>query len=277
LICVAQLELYSYELIHSQLVLSQEQQSVWRESSSLSKANTVTTSTTDQVSSKLVWKRITPVSSVVTIPSSLSSTSSTMTWKQPIPGLFVFEDFITPIEEEQILQYMDSETNMPWRHSNFNGPYSGKRWGVLCNLRDREVLEAETALPSFFYEILFPRLYSLLHTATPPLPTHLRAMIQEYHPNEANAIRYYKKKGHTLTSHCDDRQLSKEIIANVSLEGDCYMMYKNEKWSKEKQQRQQNHKTSSVKQMSLQKSLLYQDVKVKVYHIFISHPLKWFI
>jgi alkylated DNA repair dioxygenase AlkB len=47
-------------------------------------------------------------------------------------------------------------------------------------------------------------------------------------PNEANAIDYRRKQGHWLQAHVDDRRLSKEPIANLSLVGDCYMTYCNQ-------------------------------------------------
>jgi alkylated DNA repair dioxygenase AlkB len=197
---------------------------------------TTTASTTAKESSPmLVWKRIKTFSSTIP-PSPCYNVQNT--WTQPLPGLFVFEDFISPAEEMEILQYLDSET-LPWKLASFNGPHYGKRWGVHCNLRDRKVSEAETPLPLFFHHILFPKLQALLAQSSSSssfnLPSYLRFMIQDFHANEANAIRYHKKMGHALASHCDDRQLSKEMIANLSLEGDCYMMYKNEKWNKENQ------------------------------------------
>ena len=48
-------------------------------------------------------------------------------------------------------------------------------------------------------------------------------------PNEANAIDYHRKQGHWLQNHVDDRQLSKEPIANLSVAGDCYMTFRNER------------------------------------------------
>ena len=51
-------------------------------------------------------------------------------------------------------------------------------------------------------------------------------------PNEANAISYERAKGHFLKSHVDDRQLSKEVIANLSLAGDCIMTFTLEKRNK---------------------------------------------
>jgi hypothetical protein len=47
-------------------------------------------------------------------------------------------------------------------------------------------------------------------------------------PNEANAIEYRRSQGHWLQSHVDDRKLSKEPIANISIIGNCYMTYTNQ-------------------------------------------------
>ena len=57
----------------------------------------------------------------------------------------------------------------------------------------------------------------------------LKSIMKGYAPNEANAIDYRRAKGDYLKSHVDDRQLSKEIIANLSLAGDCYMTFQREK------------------------------------------------
>lgn len=46
------------------------------------------------------------------------------------------------------------------------------------------------------------------------------------HPNEANAIDYWRDRGDYLKAHVDDRQMSKEPIANLSIVGDCYMTYR---------------------------------------------------
>ena len=52
-------------------------------------------------------------------------------------------------------------------------------------------------------------------------------------PNEVNSIEYRRQQGHWLKDHADDRQKYKEPIANLSLAGDCYMTYHNEKQSEE--------------------------------------------
>ena len=43
--------------------------------------------------------------------------------------------------------------------------------------------------------------------------------------NEANAISYSKSQNHHLEDHVDDRFLSKEVICNLSLLGDCRMTF----------------------------------------------------
>lgn len=136
---------------------------------------------------------------------------------EPLPGLFLFTNFITEEEEAQILAHLDVDNpENPWKHGDFNGPHLGKRWGVHCNLRDRRVGAAEHELPSFVTKLLLPRLHRI-HA--------IKGMV----PNEANAIDYRRKLGHYLTHHVDDRKLSREPIANLSLAGDCHMVFRNEK------------------------------------------------
>jgi alkylated DNA repair dioxygenase AlkB len=139
---------------------------------------------------------------------------------EPIPGLFIYEDFITEEEEAFILAQLDGTEDahvnefLPWKPGSFNGTSLGKRWGVHCNLRDRKVGAAENPLPHFVRELLFPKLKQIR-----PMGSSI--------PNEANAIDYRRKAGHHLLSHVDDRKLSREPIANLSLAGSCYMTYRN--------------------------------------------------
>ncbi|KAL7559689.1 hypothetical protein ACA910_002397 [Epithemia clementina (nom. ined.)] len=152
---------------------------------------------------------------------------------EPIPGLFVYEDFITEEEEALILEELDGKPtsvnldscnddktthsekqHLPWKLAKFNGVHYGKRWGVHCNLRDRMVSEPENPLPDFLQQIILPRLQRLK-----PMSGCI--------PNEANAIDYRRTLGHYLSAHVDDRQLSKEPIANLSLAGNCFMTFRN--------------------------------------------------
>jgi alkylated DNA repair dioxygenase AlkB len=134
---------------------------------------------------------------------------------EPIPGLFLYEEFITKEEEDLILQGLDDHSDtLPWKPANFNGRHLGKRWGVHCNLRDRRVDAPENPLPNVIQQFILQKLKSL--------PT-MKGCI----PNEANAIEYRRSQGHWLQAHVDDRKLSKESIANLSLAGDCYMTFEN--------------------------------------------------
>eukprot|EP00980_Cylindrotheca_fusiformis_P025235 scaffold13311_cov161-Cylindrotheca_fusiformis.AAC.1 len=132
---------------------------------------------------------------------------------EPLPGLMLFDDFISPEEEIAILRHLDTEP-LPFQPARFNGKHLGKRWGVHCNLRDRRVDVPENQLPDFIQNLLLPKL-------------RLLPSMKGCVPNEANAIDYRRGQGHWLKSHVDDRKLSKEPIANLSLAGDCYMTFQN--------------------------------------------------
>jgi alkylated DNA repair dioxygenase AlkB len=177
---------------------------------------------------QLIKKRPLPTSSLSVSQSTTTSTLVSIrkhpldieSTSEPIPGLFLYENFITEEEEQHILFQLDgTDVNfaaefLPWKPANFNGSHLGKRWGVHCNLRDRRVGAAENPLPHFVTDIMLPKL------------SHVRAM-KGCTPNEANAIDYRRYQGHHLTSHVDDRKLSKEPIANISMVGDCYMTFRN--------------------------------------------------
>jgi alkylated DNA repair dioxygenase AlkB len=152
--------------------------------------------------------------------SETSSSSTSSTSHQPLVGLFIFEEFITKEEEKEILDMLDGKEAkegmfLPWKPSHFNGKHMGKRWGVHCNLKDRMVYPEEHPLPPSLLKII-DRIKVL-------------QVMKRCIPNEANAIDYHKNNGDYLKNHVDDRQLSKEPIANLSLAGDCYMTFQLEK------------------------------------------------
>ena len=136
--------------------------------------------------------------------------------EEPIPGLFVYYNFISENEEMEIMEEME-KVQPPWRESSFNGKHRGKKWGVQCKLKERCVLPAIHPMPSTFQTILFPKFRQC---------KALRDQRQEpIQFNEGNAIDYVQRGNDYLKSHVDDRQLSKEPIANLSLLGDCYMTF----------------------------------------------------
>jgi hypothetical protein len=155
-------------------------------------------------------------------------------YSQPIPGLFVYDNFLNEAEEAAILKELDDTTqeeDVPsWKPSYFNGKSFGKRWGVHCNLRDRRVDAPQHPLPNTLRDIVLPKLDKLLLQLAPNINIkHKNNNITNICiPNEANAIDYRRRQGHWLKAHVDDRALSKEPIANLSLAGDCYMTYRNQ-------------------------------------------------
>ncbi|CAB9502632.1 Alkylated DNA repair protein alkB homolog 8 [Seminavis robusta] len=163
----------------------------------------------------------------------------------PVPGLLLFEDFITEEEEAQILETLDNPQRhdfVPWKPSTFNGQHDGKRWGVHCDLKSRQVTASpkDHPLPWFMDDIIIPR-----------LGTFANLTRRGWIPNEANAIDYRRAKGHYLRNHVDNRQLSKEPIANLSLAGDCYMTFINEK-----QRRKDKNATTTTSRVLLKRRCL---------------------
>ncbi len=172
------------------------------------------------------WRKLKPMSTPRQLDLPLNVIVHTI---EPLPGLFHYKEFITEEEEDMILAELDGhatafrEEFLPWKAATFNGKNRVKRWGVHCNLRDRRVSAAENPLPHFFTGIILPKLQRLVP-------------MQGICPNEANAIDYRPQLGDCLHSHVDDRQLSKEVIANLSLAGDCFMLFRNEKSTEKEQQ-----------------------------------------
>ncbi|KAG7354449.1 transcription factor jumonji [Nitzschia inconspicua] len=167
---------------------------------------------------------------------SLSSPLNVLPYSEPIPGLFLFENILTREEEIPILRLLDLEDVIPWKTSRFNGISYGKRWGVHCNLRDRRVDAPQHPLPKEIQHFIQTKLSLVKETLKGRCNN---AQFLDFQPNEANAIDYRRKEGHWLQAHVDDRQLSKEPIANLSLAGDCIMTFRLQNRRSVSQQQQQ--------------------------------------
>jgi alkylated DNA repair dioxygenase AlkB len=167
---------------------------------------------------------------------------------QPLPqkndfprGLYMVPDFLTLTEERQILHYLDDPTAAPaWKMGRFNGQHCGKRWGVHCNLRDRRVDTPEHPLPEWLQSMILSKLQRLDCWAELAKQKRRRQLNTSgnnedteyvFTPNEANAIDYRRQRGDWLRAHVDDRKLSTEPIANLSLVGDSTMTFRNTKKS----------------------------------------------
>jgi len=141
--------------------------------------------------------------------------------KVPLRGHFLVENFITEEEEERIVQFLDDDV-VPWKDSSFNGAHQGKRYGVEVNLLKRTVDPAKNPLPKILRDLVIARFASAHET------------LRNFTPNECNAINYRKDLGSELTAHCDDRQLSSDLLVNLSLVGDCTMTYIHDKFPNSK-------------------------------------------
>ena len=137
--------------------------------------------------------------------------------KVPLSGHFLLENFITEDEERDIVNFIDDDTVNPWKDSSFNGAHEGKRYGVEVNLAKRVVERARFAMPAILRRLVIER-FARAHET-----------LRNFEPNECNAINYLKSRGSVLLPHCDDRQLSSDILVNLSLNADCVMTYTDEK------------------------------------------------
>lgn len=132
-----------------------------------------------------------------------------------LPGHHLIPDFITPDEEAALIDFLDTgeaDTN-PWKPSNFNGRHRGKAWGVKVDLKRRTVSPASRPLPHLVQAVA-DKMSATQHQA-----------LRQFEPNEANAICYDKAAGCELLPHVDDRQMSTDLIVNLSLLCDCVMTY----------------------------------------------------
>jgi len=65
-----------------------------------------------------------------------------------------------------------------------------------------------------------------------PIVRRIRSRIPQlarYAPNEVNAIWYERERGDCLSAHVDQRDLSGDVIINLSLAGACTMTYRDTK------------------------------------------------
>jgi alkylated DNA repair protein alkB family protein 4 len=127
-------------------------------------------------------------------------------------GHLVLLDFLSAEEEASLLRAVEASDAPPWRPSRFNGKSRGKAWGADMSLAHRAVYPARVPFPAWLA----------------PLVARLRAahpLLRRFEPNHVNAIEYVRARGDHLSAHVDDRQLSGDIIVNLSLAGECTMTY----------------------------------------------------
>ena len=131
-------------------------------------------------------------------------------------GYYLYPNFITPDEEAELLAWVDK--GQEWKRSKWNGKHLVKHWGVKTDFTLQECRPPNPALG----ELLLPKkLEFLVDRMQAQIPEFLGNWI----PNECNANRYVKRAGHFIGAHFDSRNLSGEIIVNLSLGSDAKMTF----------------------------------------------------
>eukprot|EP00933_Yihiella_yeosuensis_P018400 TRINITY_DN15115_c0_g5_i1.p1 TRINITY_DN15115_c0_g5~~TRINITY_DN15115_c0_g5_i1.p1 ORF type:complete len:204 (-),score=37.54 TRINITY_DN15115_c0_g5_i1:66-677(-) len=133
------------------------------------------------------------------------------------------------------MEFLDSDegTSYVWKLGNFNGPGYRKCWGVVTDLRLRHCSAPIRPLPDIFRPLAARMRQVIFAAGSKPKtgyswlqPSKVKTFsLENFQPNEANAIDYRREEGHHLLPHCDDRQLSGEILCNLCLCGDAVMTY----------------------------------------------------
>eukprot|EP00940_MAST-03C_sp_MAST-3C-sp2_P000941 g941.t1 len=132
-----------------------------------------------------------------------------------LPGCQLFKNFLSEAEEAELIDAID-QCDPPWKFSSWNGSCDTKTWGVEVDVVARTIGPAKRPIPGFMSSMI-DRMCS---------GDYLQ--LAGFRPNECNANSYIKSKGHWLRAHVDDRQLSGELLANVSLGADASMLYTHE-------------------------------------------------
>jgi hypothetical protein len=168
----------------------------------------------------------------------------------PIKGLYTIHEFLTVEEEEALLTYLDlTDENVcpPWKASKFNGQCLSKGWGVktvhgtyinkrIGHVRKNDVAAGEPDLPASF-DWLLDRIHNLWRSFEVEMRgkdnsstrSNIVQEMKSLRINEGNANAYFKKEGHHLRPHVDDRFLSGPLLVNLSLSGRGTMRYQREK------------------------------------------------
>lgn len=120
----------------------------------------------------------------------------------PFPGVWVYDNFITALEEEELVALIDSN---PWKESQ-----SGRRkqdYGPKVNFKKRKVkLGAFNGLPRFMQTII-ERLNAL-------------AELSDFNPVELCNLEYVPRRGSSIDPHHDDAWLWGERLVTLNLLSD---------------------------------------------------------
>ena len=149
---------------------------------------------------------------------SSATRKTTKSFTSHLPGQYIFRDFLTEEEEVTLLKHIEA-TKPKWEYSRWNGNCYTKHWGTTLDVINRTIdLDPQLKIPRFL-DFVVERMCK----------NQKYFPLLGWKPNEVNANFYKKKQNHFLTAQFDDRRLSGELLANISLRGDCEMEFENPK------------------------------------------------
>ena len=149
----------------------------------------------------------------------MASLANARTLNRSLPnGIFILHNFLSAEEESTLVSKLE-HTLPNWKVSKWNGFHLVKEWGrklVYHGHRGRAgVMSRESQcfdIPTF----LDPVVQRLVSTC---------GRLGGFCPNECNANKYIVSEGHFISEHYDDRIMSGELLANISMGSDAYMEY----------------------------------------------------
>eukprot|EP00929_Paragymnodinium_shiwhaense_P053635 TRINITY_DN26863_c0_g1_i1.p1 TRINITY_DN26863_c0_g1~~TRINITY_DN26863_c0_g1_i1.p1 ORF type:complete len:884 (-),score=243.48 TRINITY_DN26863_c0_g1_i1:316-2967(-) len=141
-----------------------------------------------------------------------------------LPGLRLWEDFISTEEEEELVKWLDS-CNPPWKHEQFGVPtlYWSKEFGWRSTVQPRAARRpaAEAGEEEMPQSGILATLAARFQEREAPWCKELRG----FDPNNANVNDYHRKEGHRLHMHWDDRGIFEDRLLSLSLLGDATMSF----------------------------------------------------
>ena len=146
------------------------------------------------------------------------------TAEQPLPGLFIFPNFLDQTEQNELVKEIRSLPNTWISIPNGGSLCDVLRFGInpVYNTKYTK-MKVDPMMPDSIYSNIFAKLQK---------NSKFKKMLGSKLPNESNIMRYVKSKRHVLAAHIDDRNASENIF-NLSLVGSAVMTYKLENFKKD--------------------------------------------
>eukprot|EP00002_Diphylleia_rotans_P020942 TRINITY_DN4072_c0_g1_i4.p1 TRINITY_DN4072_c0_g1~~TRINITY_DN4072_c0_g1_i4.p1 ORF type:complete len:449 (-),score=98.37 TRINITY_DN4072_c0_g1_i4:645-1991(-) len=144
----------------------------------------------------------------------LCDAKSTFYGSLGLHGIRVIYDFISKEEETMLIAHLDANF---WKPSFANGVQRSQSYGYAWDRRNKVAMKDNFRPLPDFLNFIFQRMHDSV------------IELREFHANNTNFNEYLKEKGHSIGLHCDDRQISGDFVVTMSLCGDAFMTFQNER------------------------------------------------